>query len=253
MMVLRLIVAVFAVCALARAGTAQSLVFGTSDPTISIHSTFAGDTITLFGNIEPDVDGTPPEGSFDIVTVVRGPVEERVVRRKARQLGIMLNADYAVFRGLPSFYRVLSSRPIDAILDPETIEQRQLTLEGLAESRLTEATGNVALFETELVRLMTEANLYRTDGRGVAFLSPTFFATRVSLPANVPNGIFLAQTFVVQDGQIVAERAQRFFVQKSGFERFIGEAAADQPLLYGLACVSLALFTGWLGGVLFRR
>ena len=109
MMVLRLIVAVLAVCALARAGTAQSLVFGTSDPTISIHSTFAGDTITLFGNIEPDVDGTPPEGSFDIVTVVRGPVEERVVRRKARQLGIMLNATMRCFA---AYRRFTASCPV---------------------------------------------------------------------------------------------------------------------------------------------
>jgi hypothetical protein len=52
---------------------------------------------------------------------------------------------------------------------------------------------------------------------------------------------------------VVAQGAQRFFVQKSGFERFVGEAAVNQPLLYGIATVLLALITGWLGGVLFRR
>tara|TARA_R100000365_G_scaffold264_1_gene891 strand:+ start:5316 stop:6077 length:762 start_codon:yes stop_codon:yes gene_type:complete len=249
----RILLALFALLAMLTGASAQGLVFGTSDPTISIHSNFAGETITLFGNIEPSLDGTPPQGTFDVVFVIRGPVEERVVRRKSRQFGIMLNADHALFSGLPSFYRVLSSRPLETILDPEVIAERNLTVQAQAALALEETTGNVALFENELVRLMGEANLYRTDERGISFLSPTFFSTRVILPAHVPNGIFLAQALVVQNGQVVAQGAQRFFVQKSGFERFIGEAAVNQPLLYGIATVLLALVTGWLGGVLFRR
>lgn len=252
-MILRLVMLVTAMMFSAHAAHAQDLVFGTSDPTISIHSSFSGETVTLFGNIEPDSVGTQPSGAYDIVMVVRGPVEERVVRRKSRQFGIMLNADYALFSGLPSFYRVMSSRPIETLLDPETIERRQMSLHGLAQGTLSESNGNVALFENELVRLMERSNLFRSDARGVTFMSPTFFSARVVLPANVPNGMFLAQVFLVQDGEIIADRAQRFFVQKSGFERFLGEAAVNQPLLYGLATVLLALFTGWMGGVLFRR
>jgi hypothetical protein len=38
-----------------------------------------------------------------------------------------------------------------------------------------------------------------------------------------------------------------------GFERFLYNAAVGQPFLYGLVCVILAIFTGWLGGVVFRR
>ena len=253
MIAARFLLMLLALVAAATGARAQGLVFGTSDPTISIHSNFAGETITLFGNIEPSLDGTPPQGTFDVVFVIRGPVEERVVRRKSRQFGILLNADHALFSGLPSFYRVLSSRPLETILDPEIIAERRLSVEAQVALALQESTGNVALFENELVRLMGNANLFRTDGRGVSFLSPTFFSTRVVLPANVPNGIFLAQALVVQNGEVVAQGAQRFFVQKSGFERFIGEAAVNQPLLYGIATVLLALFTGWLGGVLFRR
>lgn len=252
-MILRLLLIGLMVLAGPGAARAQSLIFGTSDPTISIHSNFSGETITLFGNIEPSVDGTRPEGSYDVIFVVRGPAEERVVRRKERQLGIILNADYALFTGLPSFYSVLSSRPLTTILDPQIIDDRNLSALSQAELALTQTSGNVALFEAELVRLMGRANLFRTDERGVTFHSPTFFSTRVVLPANVPNGPFLAQAFLVQNGEIVAQQARRFFVQKSGFERFLGEAAVNQPLLYGISCVLLALFTGWMGGVLFRR
>lgn len=235
------------------AAYAQGLVFATSDPMVNIHSTFTGETMTLFGNIEPDLSGARPEGSFDVIMVVRGPVADRVVRRKARQFGIMLNADYAFYANLPSFYRLVSSRPIASILDADTIDDRVLTTLLQAEDSLRNTTGDAEQFNHELIRLMERANLFRTDERGVAFLSPTLFTARISLPSNVPSGVFLAQTFIVQNGEVVAQRAQRFTVQKIGFERFLGEAARNQPLLYGLACVLLALFTGWLGGVLFRR
>lgn len=234
-------------------GAAQSLVFSTSDRIVWIHSNFTGETVTLFGNIEPGLAGEAPQGTYDVVVVIRGPTGERVVRRKSRQLGIMLNADYALFRQLPSFYRVLSSRPLASILDPQTIAEKGFTVQSQASSALAVTTGNVPLFEQQLIRLMEKANLFGSAERGVSFLSPTFFTTRVALPSNVPNGVFLAQAFIVQNGEIVAQSAHQFYVQTTGFERFLANASRNQPLLYGLACVLLALVTGWLGGVLFKR
>ena len=63
----------------------------------------------------------------------------------------------------------------------------------------------------------------------------------------------LEVVIVSRGGEVVAERSDAFVVRKIGFERFLGLAATQQPLLYGIAAVILALFTGWLGGVVFRR
>lgn len=241
------------VLAMGQTGHAQDLVFSTSNRTVWIHSNFTGETITLFGNIEPDLAGQAPVGHYDIVVVIRGPVGDRVVRRKARQFGIMLNADYALFDQLPSYYRVLSSRPLETILTREAIAEMGFTVEAQVSAALETTTGNVPMFESELIRLMEKASLFGTAERGVSFLSPTFFTARAALPSNVSSGLFLAQAFVVRDGEVVARNAQQFIVQKTGFERFLGDASRNQPLLYGLACVLLALVTGWFGGVLFRR
>ncbi|MNT64219.1 putative transmembrane protein (Alph_Pro_TM) [compost metagenome] len=56
-----------------------------------------------------------------------------------------------------------------------------------------------------------------------------------------------------KDGEIIARKSEGFSVRKIGFERFLALSAVQQPLLYGVICVILALFTGWMGGVLFRR
>lgn len=239
---------------IAGSALAQSVVTATSDPVVRIHSTFAGQTITIFGNIEPDPGGTLPPGPYDVVVVVRGPAADRVVRQSARHgSGIIINGDYALYRGLPSFYRVLSSRPPDTFIPATTAEPPVLSPLALALSRLEDTSGDGDALSVELVRLMEEASLFGTLERGVHFLSPTLFSARVALPANVPNGSYLAQTFVFSGGEVVAARAQRLSVRTEGFERFIAQSARDWPLLYGLATVLLALATGWLGGVLFRR
>jgi hypothetical protein len=69
----------------------------------------------------------------------------------------------------------------------------------------------------------------------------------------VANGPFLVNTLVLKDGEVVAERSEGFSVRKSGFENFVFVMSRQQPLLYGIVCVILALGTGWLAGVVFRR
>lgn len=85
----------------------QGVVFATSDPLVTIHSTFTGQVLTLFGNIEPGQAGVPETGPYDIVIVVRGPASDRVVRVRERQFGMVLNADQASYRRLPGYYAFL--------------------------------------------------------------------------------------------------------------------------------------------------
>lgn len=231
--------------------SAQSVVFANSDPLVTIHSNFAGQTVTLFGNIEPDPGETLDPGVYNIVVLVRGPTSDRVVEMKDRRLGMILTADRAFYRRLPGYYAVLSSAPRNTILGEDDLAQPRLSLEGLANAALAEGDGE--RFNPELVRLMEERGLFYSGERSVTFLSHTTFATRIPLPAHIPNGVFIADALVVHDGEIVAQGSTRFLVRTEGFERALAVTSRDQPLYYGLAAVVLALVTGWLGGVLFRR
>ena len=44
-----------------------------------------------------------------------------------------------------------------------------------------------------------------------------------------------------------------FAVAKIGVEDLVVNAATSHSLLYGLTVVSMALFTGWLASIVFRR
>lgn len=233
----------------------QRLVGSLSDRVVSINSTFSGETLTLFGNIEAEIGSTTglTDGTYEVLVVVRGPAIDRVARLKTRELGIWLNTDQLVFRSFPSYFWVLSSRKLEDVADRELLVSEGLLPETRPQLAIVNGGGDAKMFGPELVRLMTEQGLFGVDESGVLFESDTLYSARVELPADVPNGNFLATTYLFQDGEIVARKSEGFSVRKTGFERFVGNAAQQFPWLYGLVCVLLALFTGWLGGVVFKR
>jgi uncharacterized protein (TIGR02186 family) len=234
---------------------AERLVSTLSNDTVQITSSFSGETLSIFGNIEPDTGSEQPyvEGPYHVIVVIRGPTVDRVAREKTSVFGIWLNTQQVVFEDFPSYFRVISSGRLGEITDAATLAVEDILPE--AQARYSEDAGwwNSVIFGRELVRLMTEKGLYSVNESGINFLSDTVFTARVTLPSDTPPGPYLAQTYVFKDGQIVARRSEGFAVRKIGFERFLGTSAVQYPLLYGVVSVLLALFTGWLGGVVFKR
>lgn len=254
-MLSRLLAALVVLAGSALPAEAQRLISALSEQEISIDSTFAGESLTLFGNVEPDIGaaGNSVEGPFDIIITVQGPTSERMVWRKNRVFGVWLNTQGISFPNVPSLYHVLTTRPLFDTISPEVQEEFQI---GLGPQAIPAPDADPDLkgaFTQELIRLMTESRRFGQNDRFVTFLSPTFYTAQLVLPADVPNGTYLTKTFLVKDGEILDERADRFFVRTTGIERLLSNSARDYPLLYGIACVLLALFTGWIGAVAFRR
>jgi len=240
---------------LAASAAAQRLVASSSDPHVSITSTFAGEEITFFGNIENSFDqgDNSNTNNYHIVIAVRGPTSTRVARRKTNQFGVWLNGEEVAFKNFPSFFHMISNLPLDKVAD-----QQELAVNGLAfdSTPFLQPVGNMAKvgeFSQELIRLMKEQDLYKKVEHGVTFHSDTFYSARIQLPANVPNGNYIAITHLFQNGKLQAKKAQHFSVRTVGFERLLSSSAKDYSFLYGLVCVLLAIFTGWLSGVAFRR
>ena len=233
---------------------AERLVFAVSRNEVAITSSFDGDMLTLFGNIEPDLGATERlSGPYHVVIVVTGPRQDRVARRMSNVFGIWINTEQVLFKSVPSYLQVLSDARLADITDPITIAELGVMPDHHARRSAQSGWWDSIVFGGVLVRLMTEEGLFGVNEQGVVFRSNTLYSAQVRLASNAPPGSYLAHAYLFQDGRIIADRTERFIVRKTGFERFLGLAASQQPLLYGIAAVLLALFTGWLGGVEFRR
>jgi uncharacterized protein (TIGR02186 family) len=234
---------------------AEKLVSTVSRQEVSITSSFAGETLTFFGNVEPEAGsaGGVLSGPYHIIIVVTGPLQQRVARRQSNVLGIWLNTEQVVFNGFPSYYHILSDMKLDDIANIVSRTELKITPEQQAQEAAQADWWNASVFGRELVRLMGEDGFFGVNEQGVVFRSNTFYSAQVQLRSDVAPGPYIAHTYLFKDGALIAQRSDGFSVRKSGFERFLGLAAVQQPLLYGLAAVVLAVFTGWLGGVVFRR
>jgi uncharacterized protein (TIGR02186 family) len=250
--------ALFVVALLADAApaAAERLVASLTNHRVMITSNYTGVELVLFGSVERDASSPARGGPYDIVATVVGPREPLRTRRKQRVLGIWVNTASRTFVDPPSYLAVLASRPLDAITSADN--QRRLQL-GIADTPLPELINNDIgevtsdPFRAALVRLMREHGLYTEEPNGVTFLTPTLFRAAIRLPAQVPTGSYTVGVKLFADGNLIAHTDSAFEIVKVGFEQFVVDAARDHGLLYGLATALMALLTGWIASVAFRR
>ena len=100
---------------------------------------------------------------------------------------------------------------------------------------------------------MAENGLYSERPESIEFLTDTMFRTNVPLPANIPVGTYKVKSFLLQDGTLLSETEASLNVAKIGFEQVTYNLAQNYALVYGLLAVALAIFTGWLASVIFKK
>ena len=73
------------------------------------------------------------------------------------------------------------------------------------------------------------------------------------LAPNVPVGTHRARAFLFKNGTFVSESSAQLEIRKSGFEQSIYDYAHQDSFTYGIFAVCLAMLTGWLGQLVFRK
>jgi uncharacterized protein (TIGR02186 family) len=191
------------------------------------------------------------------VVTVTGPGETFRTRRKERVAGIWVNTDSREFVRVPSYLAVLTNRPVRDIANADTLRRLQVGLDNfLLPQRIGPDIADTVRddpYRLAFVRLENEQGLYREEPNAVTFLTPTVFRALIPLPANIPTGSFAIDVKLFSGGALVARTNSALEVIKAGFEQYVADAARDHGLLYGIATALIALFTGWLASVVFRR
>lgn len=235
---------------------AETLVFEPSSRRVEITSNFDGTTLTVYGTVERDAATVGRASGYEVAVMLVGPAVDVVTRRKDRIAGIWVNRDSRTYHA-PSFYAVATTRPIAEMASAATLKAAQVGLDALILPESipggVEVLAGTASFRDAYLRLQRRSGRYAEYPGAVRRLGQNLWTVSLPIPAEVPVGRYRVRTVLFADGSLLAEHVTEIEVVKTGFEQEVAELAADHGMLYGLLGVVVALLTGWLGGVLFRR
>ena len=236
--------------AFATGAAPERVVAGLSQDEVAITANFNGSEILIFGAIDrqaPAPDGPP----LAVIITISGPDEPVTVRRKDRRFGLWINTDAAEIDAAPTFYAVATSGSLtDALTRVEDLRH------GITIPQAIRAVGiglaNPETYVEALIRIRQSDGRYQVLEDSVTLREDTLFDTAVRLPANLTEGAYEVRIYLTRGGEVVSDYQTVINVEKVGLERFIYHLAHDNPLLYGLLSLAIAIAAGWGASAAFQ-
>jgi uncharacterized protein (TIGR02186 family) len=140
------------------------------------------------------------------------------------------------------------------MMDERTAAIYELGLENLSLSPANfESERQLRTFESGLIDLNRRQSLYAENFGSVEISNGVLYRAALTIPAQVPVGRYTAETYLVSRGRVLAVASRDIDIRKTGFDRFVAEAAEHYGLLYGLVAVALSISLGLAAGYLFRQ
>lgn len=234
----------------------EGIEIGLSTDRVAITSDFSGADLTIFGALDNADPRVMRQGRYDVIVVLEGPARPVVVRKKTRFLGMWINTQSETFVNIPVSYSLATTRQPQDITIPESYRQLSLGADYIHLQPLDKKASPPATIEefTQALRRTKKlTGLYSERVGGVRFLSQSLFRATVFLPPHVPVGTHKARAFLFRGGVFVKETSAPLVIVKAGIEQSIYDFAHRNSFLYGVFAVLLAVVTGWLGRVIFRK
>jgi uncharacterized protein (TIGR02186 family) len=225
---------------------ARPIIADLSEDRIYIGESFTGKNILLFG---------ARNDPGDVVVILRGPLRDYTLRKKARVFGIWVNHEQTKFRGVPDFYKIYSTRPLQEVV-PDSLRSALgvgMDAIGITPNKpIPEASAKG--FQEAFMQQQTRRGLFFQEGSDAfSFMGQSLFKIPIAFPDTIPDGEYSAEVYLFADGQLMAVQSIPLSVARSGFDAVITRMADQQSVLYGTLAVLLALGIGWLGNHLFRK
>ncbi|WP_074381352.1 TIGR02186 family protein [Bartonella doshiae] len=221
--------------------------------TITVDAHFDGRDLYIAGVLENINPLYSQQNRYDIVVTLEGQTRAMVMREKKRNAGVWVNADSFIFKNAPLFYSMVTTREIEDITSAENYKRLGLGLSYFPLQTNEQDQKKIQTFRNELVKLQKAKKLYYEDVGGVRFGSGTLFTAHFQLPANIPVGHYKVRAYLFRDGNFIDSAITTLEIVKAHIAYTIFHVAHKYSFLYGILAVLVAVSTGFLCRLIFRK
>lgn len=204
---------------------------------IAIESDFKGDKIAVYGIQR--LNGK-------IVIEFVGPTENISVLQKKRHFGMWVNENESKFDGMPFLYHILYS---SGQRGDEVLEYYYKLFQKKPLFEADELYRKQALYLSEY---MYENELYNITP-GVEYLSDFFFKATITIPAEVREGDYRINFYLLEESRIADKISIPLNISKIGLAALLEKFAEKYSLIYGITSVLIAITLGWFASWLFNK
>ena len=230
---------------------AESVVIGMDKEKVAITAKFDGSQILLFGAVKRDKPA--PIGDIQIIVSIAGPSEPISVHKKSKVFGIWMNTDTVEVDSAPSFYAVATSTDFSSTInDTDDLRYKVSIPRAIRSVSASLDVLDTASFSDAVIRIRSEKGLYQLLENTVDIDEQTLFRTSIHMPGDISDGDYTARILLTRNGNVIDEFSTIIDVRKVGLERFLFNLSRENPLLYGLMSIAIAIFAGWAASLLFR-
>lgn len=233
-----------------RATAAQSeknMVIDLVQDQIDVTTNFQGGVIELYGLKLPETD---------VIIVLRGPPRNMLIRQKEQTMLGWRYRKQSRLEAMSSFYSYASTRspqeilPLNLMQDHE-IGKKQIDLK-YGKGEPEHSTEEIAAFKRGYLRNLEALHLLQPNPLPIRQIDPRLFRATFPLPHNAPIGHYVFEILHVKNKQITDVEERGFYVSQVGLNAKIKSFSKNSPFLYGLTCIALAIFAGFVSNRLKR-
>ena len=201
---------------------------------ILVGADFSGDKITIFGK---------KEDSGQIVILFKSQKINYKVYSKQKIFGIWQNANPRIFKDIYNIYKLQTEAGV-------SINRKDLFREfevGISNVNFYNFTGAKEALKTSeykeaFLKTKSKNKSYHEERGGVEiFPNSDLFISELEIPADIKQGSYLLQVFLIEDGEIREFEIFNIFVEHAGIVKKIKTLSQTNKPLYALLSVSFSI------------
>jgi uncharacterized protein (TIGR02186 family) len=189
----------------------------------------------------------------DAVVRLSSPAVEARFPLKGKTGPFWLTVGRVSFHDVPWLYLVKSTGSLDRILSPAESRRYALDEAGLEASIRVQSGVDRRLYLNELVKLKKAEGTFGFDAGGLRKRGDGGLEAVFRWPAGTPPGRYTIDAFAVSGGRVVGRVSRDVLVHEAGLAAWISRLAVNHGVVYGVLAVLVAMLTGLIARLVFRR